>query len=284
MAQYAKQKKGVSMEDWKKVAVLIDADNTQSSKIGDALQEISTLGRIAVKRAYGNWRKEYLKGWEPEIKRFAIKAAQQFDCAVGKNATDMALTIDAMDLLHSHEYHAFAIVASDSDYTPLAIRLREAGVKVIGVGSRQATESFRNACDEFLFLDDLPQKPSGALSDPPVEDLFSPFEMEDPFSDFEIDLQMDSPTPQTDDLSETDVPEKVHVLLREASVTWQDSDGFVNLAAAGNHLHKQLPLFDCRAHGYAKLLQLLEAFPYLYEIKRYLGKNGVTIASYRCLT
>ena len=272
------------MEDWKKVAVLIDADNTQSSKIGDALQAISTRGRIAVKRAYGNWRKEYLKGWEPEIKRFAIKAAQQFDCAVGKNATDMALTIDAMDLLHSHEYYAFAIVASDSDYTPLAIRLRESGVKVLGVGSQQATESFRNACDEFLFLDDLPQEPSEALFDPPVEDLFSAFEVEDPFPEVEFDLDTDSPAPQTDDPPEMDVPEKVHDLLREASAAWQDSEGFVNLAAAGSYLHKQLPSFDCRTHGYAKLPQLLEAFPYLYETKRYLGKGGGTVVSYRCLT
>ena len=213
-----------------------------------------------------------------------IKAVQQFDCAVSKNATDMALTIDAMDLLHSHEYHAFAIVASDSDYTPLAIRLRESGIKVIGVGSRQATESFRNACDEFLFLDGIPQKPSEALCNPKVEDLFSAFEVEDPFSAVEIDLHMDSPTPQTDDLTAEDVPEKVHDLLREASAAWQDSDGFVNLAAAGSYLHKQLPSFDCRTHGYAKLPQLLESFPYLYETKRYLGRNGVTIVAYRCLT
>ena len=271
------------MEDWKKVAVLIDADNTQSSKIGDALQAISTRGRIAVKRAYGNWRKEYLKGWEPEIQQFAIKAAQQFDCAVGKNATDMALTIDAMDLLHSHEYHAFAIVASDSDYTPLAIRLRESGVKVLGVGSQQATESFRNACDEFLFLDDLPQEPSEALFDPPVEDLFSALEVEDPFPEVEFDLDTDSPAPQTDDPPEMDVPEKVHDLLREASAAWQDSEGFVNLAAAASYLHNQLPSFYFRTHGYANLPQLLESFPYLYETKRYLGKGGGTVVSARCL-
>ena len=247
------------------------------------MQEISTRGRIAVKRAYGNWRKEYLKGWEPEIKRFAIKAAQQFDCAVGKNATDMALTIDAMDLLHSHEYYAFAIVASDSDYTPLAIRLRESGVKVMGVGSRQATESFQNACDEFLFLDDLAQEPSASLSDSLEDDLFSTFDVEDPFSELEIGPFEDAPAPQTD-LPQEDELEKVHTILREASSVWQDSDGFVNLAAAGSRLHRQMPLFDCRAYGYAKLPQLLEAFPYLYETKRYLGKGGVTIVAYRCLT
>ncbi len=107
------------MHDLQKIAVVIDADNTQLPKIGDVLSEISTHGRIIVKRAYGNWRKESLKNWESEIKRLAIKAEQQFDYVTGKNATDMALVIDTIELLYSNIYDAFVIVSSDSDYTPL---------------------------------------------------------------------------------------------------------------------------------------------------------------------
>ena len=138
-----------------KMVVLIDSDNTQIKKLELVLQEISTHGRIIVKRAYGNWKKETLKNWEDEIKRLAIKAEQQFDYVSGKNATDMALVIDAIELLNSGIYDAFVIVSSDSDFTPLSIKLHESGVYVIGVGEKKTPESFRNSCDEFIFLENL---------------------------------------------------------------------------------------------------------------------------------
>lgn len=106
------------MESLKKIVMLIDADNAQLNKLEDIIRELSAYGRIVVKRAYGNWRKDTLKRWEPELKRLAIKAEQQFDYVTGKNTTDIALTIDAMDLLHTELYDSFIIVASDSDYTP----------------------------------------------------------------------------------------------------------------------------------------------------------------------
>jgi len=143
------------MEDLKKMVVLIDADNTQLSKLEAVIREISVYGRIVVKRAYGNWRKDSLKKWEEELKRLAIKAEQQFDYVTGKNATDMALVIDAINLLHTGLYDGFAIVSSDSDFTPLAINLHESGVFVFGVGERQTPESFRNSCDEFILLENL---------------------------------------------------------------------------------------------------------------------------------
>ena len=143
------------MEDLKKMVVLIDADNTQLSKLEAVIREISVYGRIVVKRAYGNWRKDSLKKWEEELKRLAIKAEQQFDYVTGKNATDMALVIDAINLLHTGLYDGFAIVSSDSDFTPLAINLHESGVFVFGVGELQTPESFRNSCDEFVLLENL---------------------------------------------------------------------------------------------------------------------------------
>ena len=143
------------MENLQKIAMLIDADNTQLAKLEAVQQEISTRGRIVVKRAYGNWRKDALKNWENELKRLAIKAEQQFDYVSGKNATDMALVIDAVNMRYKDIYDAFVIVASDSDYTPLAINLHESGVYVIGVGEKKTPEAFRNSCDEFIFLENL---------------------------------------------------------------------------------------------------------------------------------
>lgn len=122
------------MENFQKIAVLIDADNTQLSKLEAVLHEVSTYGRIVVKKAYGNWRKDSLKNWEPELKRLAIRAEQQFDYVTGKNTTDIAMVIGAMDLLHNNMYDALVLVSSDSDFTPLAIRLRESGLYIIGAG------------------------------------------------------------------------------------------------------------------------------------------------------
>ena len=141
------------MENFQKIAVLIDADNTQLSKLEAVLHEVSAYGRIVVKKAYGNWRKDSLKNWEPELKRLAIRAEQQFDYVAGKNTTDIAMVIGAMDLLHNNMYDALVLVSSDSDFTPLAIRLRESGLYIIGAGVTTTPESFKNACDDFILID-----------------------------------------------------------------------------------------------------------------------------------
>ena len=120
-----------------KIALLIDADNTQLQKLDAIMTEISTRGRIVVKRAYGNWKKRNLNKWENELKRLGIKAEQQFDYVSGKNATDMALVIDAMDLLSSNAFDSFVLVSSDSDFTPLAIRLHESGANIVGIGDER---------------------------------------------------------------------------------------------------------------------------------------------------
>lgn len=229
------------MNNLQKIAVVIDADNTQISKIADVLREISTRGRIVVKRAYGNWRKESLKNWEVEIKRLAIKAEQQFDYVTGKNATDMALVIDTIELLYSNIYDAFVIVSSDSDYTPLAIKLHESGVYVMGVGERKTLESFRNACDEFLFLENISV---AAEKDQPV-----------------------SAAPDAEGGHDaTDSIDSIHALLRKAWEAFQDEDGYTNVANAGNFIKRAKPDFDCRTYGFTKFSELLRAYPDKYEV------------------
>lgn len=228
------------MEDYK-IVLLIDADNTQLSKMGAIIQELSTYGKIVVKRAYGNWKKNTLKNWEGELKRLAIKAEQQFDYVSGKNATDMALTIDTMDLLHRESYNAFALVASDSDYTPLAIRLHEDGVFVIGVGEKKTPEPFRNACDEFIFLENLDEESN-------------PFEE-----------KMESS--KTQDVQNGGIDE-VHRLLKRAGDRYEDEDGFTDISQAGAFIKRVKPDFDVRTYKYKKLSDLISAFPKKYEVRR----------------
>lgn len=225
----------------RQIAVLIDADNTQLRKLDAVLLKISQYGRIAVKRAYGNWRKESLKNWESELHRLAIKAVQQFDYVGSKNTTDIALIMDAVDLLYQDLYDIFVIVSNDSDYTPLAVKLRERGVGVIGVGTSAAVISFRNACDDFLYLEDFAQM-----------------------------QQLPAPLPHEDDMDE------IHNLLKELHRICHDSNGFTNVALAGNYLLQTKPDFDCRDYGFKKLTELLEAFPERYIVVRHQG-----MATYR---
>lgn len=248
------------MENLQRIVMLIDADNTQIGKLEDVIGEISTHGRIVVKRAYGNWRKDILKNWEKELKRLAIKAEQQFDYVNGKNATDMALVIDTMNLLHKGIYDCFVIVASDSDYTPLAINLHESGVYVIGVGEKKTPEAFRNSCDEFIFLENLGR----------ANELKLPISKENDDEDEEYEPEEDY-----------DI-EKIHNLLKIASDKYQDDEGFVNVSSAGQFIKRVRPDFDVRTFGYLKLPKLIEAFPDRYEIKKYQGKGTVLIIAYRC--
>lgn len=159
------------MNNHSNIALLIDADNTPVAKLDHIL---SNYDSIAVKRAYGNWSKPCLKNWEPVLQRHGIRAVQQFDCTPGKNATDIALTVDAMDLLHSGRYDTFILVASDSDYTPLALRLRESGAEVIGIGKAGAPAAYVTACNAFRTLEGFTA---------PADDLNTPIDVSFLFDD-----------------------------------------------------------------------------------------------------
>lgn len=257
----------IYMKNLKNIAMLIDADNTQLSKLESVIQEISTNGRIVVKRAYGNWRKGSLKNWENELKRLAIKAEQQFDYVAGKNATVMALVIDTLDLLHSGIYDAFVIVASDSDYTPLAIKLRESGVFVMGVGEKKTPEPFRNACDEFVYLENLSKD-----TDTQTAAVQKPAE-----------TAKRNAQESAEERRKAKELKEIHKLLRIAWDKYQDDDGYVNVSSAGQYIKRARPDFDARTYGYVKLPELIEAFPKRYSMKRYPGKGTVTIIAYKCL-
>ena len=262
------------MDTLERVVVLIDADNTQLKKLELVLQDISTHGRIVVKRAYGNWKKDTLKNWENEIKRLAIKAEQQFDYITGKNATDMALVIDAIELLNSKIYDGFVIVSSDSDYTPLSIKLHESGVYVIGVGEHKTPESFRNSCDEFVFLENLGDAQSlidvSSTDEPVAGNDSEPIGSQDGEESDSTDTNFDAGM------------QMVHTLLRKAWETYQDDDEYVNVSSAEVYIKRVKPDFDVRSYGFSKLPKLIEAYSTMYNIKRYPGKGTVTIVAYKC--
>ena len=308
------------MQELQKIAVVIDADNTQISKLEDVFHEISTRGRIVVKRAYGNWHKPTLKNWGEIIKRLAIKAEQQFDYVSGKNATDMALVIDTIELLYTNLYDAFVIVSSDSDYTPLAIKLREAGVYVMGVGEQKTPVAFRNACDEFLFLENC----SSSVEGNDAHDVVSSFQRDaqDAASSSQSDAQDTVSSPQKEkaevsispnnekeestkqlkeDVQKTDSTpiassapaeensekkndlNEIHALLEKAYDTFQDEDGWVNVAKVGLFLRRAKPDFDSRTYGFQKLSLFLKNFPEKYDVK-IVGEKPNIIAVYRCVS
>lgn len=239
-----------AISHFENIVLLIDADNTCCARIKDVMREISTRGRIVVKRAYGNWKKDMLKNWEEPIKGLAIKPVQVFDYAAGKNATDMALVIDAIHLLHKSMYDAFVIVSSDSDYAPLAIDLHESGVFVIGVGEKSvSSEAFRNSCDEFLFLENIPKE---------------------------------SETVQKPQEGSDDPAEEIHNLIRIAYDTYQNEDGYTNLVYAGAYIKRTMPDYDIRTFGFKKLSKFMEAFPKKYDLKTVMTNNAVSDIYYRC--
>lgn len=274
------------MENFQKIAVLIDADNTQLSKLEAVLHEVSAYGRIVVKKAYGNWRKDSLKNWEPELKRLAIRAEQQFDYVAGKNTTDIAMVIGAMDLLHNNMYDALVLVSSDSDFTPLAIRLRESGLYIIGAGVTTTPESFKNACDDFILIDYLSkadEKPAAAehAAEPaakkPARKAKKTTRSTKKTAAESAPAAEPEPEPKKPNIGE------IHNLLHIASEKYQDADGFVNVSSSGLYIKRVKPDFNVRAYGYSKLPELLAAFPNKYQIKRYEGKGGATIIAYKCL-
>lgn len=207
----------------------------------------------------------------------------------GKNATDMALVIDTIELMHEKIYDGFVLVSSDSDYTPLAIKLREPEFMLWEMGEKKTPEAFRNSCDEFIFLENLnenekeTQRRESRRQE--TEKRTQGKQLWDTAGDMEESGGEGTggcASPEEEpDICAADW-EELHKLLRIAADTYEDSDGYVNVSAAGTFIKRAKPDFDARTYGFSKLPQLLEAFPDRYEMKRYPGKGTVTIVAYRC--
>ena len=247
---------------FQRIAVFIDADNAQVSTINDVLKDVSTYGRIVLKRAYANWTKSNLKPWENEIKRLAIWPIQQFDFAIGKNASDIALTIDAMDVLHTGKYDCFVIVSSDSDFTALAIKIHESGEFVIGYGKRQTVESFRNACDEFNYVEDLGQKQQEQQTQQESQDVSSTTANSSDGGDEMTEAELDD-------------------LLHKAEESYADNDGYVNVSSAGTYIKRVRSDFNIKSLGFSKIPDYLKAKSDKYDVISRKGKGSVTLILYK---
>ena len=228
-----------------KLAVLIDADNARPAIVEGLLAEIAKYGTAHVKRIYGDWTKPDLNGWKEVLLRLSIQPIQQFRYTVGKNATDSAMIIDAMDLLYVGRFDGFCIVSSDSDFTRLASRIRESGLTVYGFGERKTPEPFRTACDKFIYTEVLAGTTEAETEAAPKQRSAK-------------ELRGDSPLMN---------------LLRAAIEAASDDTGWAGLGPIGSIINKQSPDFDSRNYGYAKLSGLIKGIGLFDTEERHIG-NG----------
>ena len=225
-------------EDEKRIALLIDADNAPASKIDVILAEVARHGTANVRRAYGNWKSPNLQPWEATLFTYAILPIQQFAYSRGKNASDMAMVVDAMDLLYAGSLDAFAIVSSDADFTPLVMRILTNGLRVYGFGEQKTPEPFVNACSQFTYVEGLGQ-PSAVLNEPVL-------------------TRADGRKLRSDT--------RLVQMLRNAADAVTGDDGWAHLGQVGSQIGNQAS-FDSRNYGYRKLSDLVEATD-LFEIRR----------------
>jgi uncharacterized LabA/DUF88 family protein len=233
----------VTDTDATRLAVLIDSDNATASLATELLEEIAKYGTPTVKRAYGDWTTQQLVAWKDELLSHAIQPVQQFAYTRGKNSTDSALIIDAMDLLYAGNLEGFVIVSSDSDFTRLATRLRESGMTVYGIGRRNTPAAFVAACDRFIYLDLLTDKPQERA-------------------------------PDASDDEEPAPPDLKPILSTAISGTSKD-DGWSSLSEVGSYLSKSHTAFDARDYGHTKLGELVRAESYV-EVKDVPGPTGLS--------
>ena len=247
----------------KKFAVLIDADNSSINAIASVLEEVAKYGIASVKRVYGDWSNDALKKWRDVLLPHAITPVQQFAYTKGKDATDMILIIDAMDLLYAGALDGFCIVSSDSDFTPLASRIRENGLSVYGFGKKSTPEAFKKACDKFIY----------------IENLLADIEIKQQEEDESINIQPKK-TLTSDKLLEnkavpqnkenSDIPESMDRatlnLIYKAVKDNADENGWANLSMVGQYISAVKPDFDSRNYGRAKLSGLIKTLN-LFETK-----------------
>lgn len=262
----------------RRIALLIDADNVSHAKIGAILAELSKYGTANIRRAYGNWAAATLKGWTAKLHDFAIRPIQQFSYSTGKNATDIALVIDAMELLYTQDLDAFAIASSDADFTPLIMQLKANGHEVYGFGERKTPTPFVNACTTFLFLDGLedstppaePEAEAPAAAQPKPRGRRKAAPATAPAAAAAPAASPEAPTtPAAKSLAQDS---KLITTLRGAVEAAARDDGWAHMAAAGSAVKRQAPI-DPRNYGVKNFPRLFEATGLFYIMK---GDNGQT--------
>ncbi|MEI7695366.1 MAG: NYN domain-containing protein [Chlorobium sp.] len=233
----------MAVEKTERLAVLIDADNTQATIIEGLLAEVAKYGTASVKRIYGDWTSTALRSWKEVLLEHSVQPIQQFGYTKGKNATDSAMIIDAMDLLYTGKFHGFCIVSSDSDFTKLASRIRESGLIVYGFGEKKTPAPFVSACDKFIFIEVLRAKTN---------------ENEPIAKKNMAELKQDT---------------RLVRLLRNAVEASSDEGGWAHLATTGSNIAKQSPEFDPRNYGYIRLGELLAATRLFDFEERQIGEG-----------
>lgn len=230
-----------------RLAVLIDADNATATIIEALLKEVAKYGTAHVKRVYGDWTSTHLNSWKDKLNRFAIQPIQQFSYTSGKNSTDSALIIDAMDLLYANNFNGFCIVSSDSDFTRLACRIRESGLIVYGFGEKKTPEPFQKACDKFTYTENLE-------------------EAEDQGGGETVKAKRDNPNNNLKSSLELKENSKLVKLVKNAYEAIAEEDGWASLGELGGQINKLSSSFDSRTYGYKKLGELVKAID-MFEIK-----------------
>lgn len=241
-----------------KLAVLIDADNAQASVIRELLEEVTRYGTATIKRAYGDWTTTNLKGWKEVLHTLAVQPIQQFSYTSGKNATDSALIIDAMDVLHTGRVDGFCLVSSDSDFTRLATRIREAGLVVYGFGERKTPEPFVAACDKFIYTEILriqpeEKKPEETGAGKPVSEMKAP--------------------------TVAELPKLKPMVIKALEAVARD-DGWATLSALGSQLNRNHPSFDSRNYGVTKLGDLMRKQAFLETKEVVAGESNQHVNLY----
>jgi uncharacterized LabA/DUF88 family protein len=231
-----------------KLAVLIDGDNIPSAYVKEMMEEIAKYGNPTIKRIYGDWTKPRLAKWKNILLENAITPIQQYGYTTGKNATDSAMIIDAMDILYSEKVNGFCLVSSDSDFTRLATRLREAGMQVFGIGEKKTPESFIVACDKFIYIEILKYQTDGSESE-----------------------LTESKSSQKDNIDK--ITPKVIKLISSTISDLADDDGWAFLGDVGNLLQKKQPNFDSRNYGFQKLTPLINSIN-KFEIEQRESSKG----------
>lgn len=224
-------------EATKNIALLIDADNASPTGFDNVLAILAELGTVNIRRAYGNWEKPALRGWKELMHRYAIEPQQQFDVTKGKSATDMRLIIDAMDLLYRGRVDGFGLMSSDSDFMPLAMRLRQDGLPVYGFGTAKTPESFRQACTRFVFTDE----------------------------ERSADIVLEAATPAKGTSAIPD--ELLHAIATAWKTAKRDENGWARLAEVGQRANATSSI-DARSYGYSRLSQLIASIPQFTTEKR----------------